>query len=64
MGFISRPLSDLAKLTSTDVAIFLRGKHAFERGEPFDPHHIDLWRWGWCVGADQRRQKAEATLCH
>lgn len=63
MGFVNRPLSDLARLNSSEVAIFVTGKHAFERGEPFDPSMGDLWTWGWLFGAEDRRLKTEALSC-
>lgn len=63
MGFVFRPLSDLAEMDCLDRGVVLRGLSAFNRGQPLDQSMGDLWCWGWHIGADQRRQKAEAALC-
>lgn len=54
----------LSSLTSNEFMEFVRGRIDCDKGNPFDAHESDLWRWGFEYRVEEQRNKKRIDQCH
>lgn len=56
-----RPLSSL---TAPEFMEFVRGRHSADKGQPFNEHETELWRWGFSYRVNEKQEKQRAQTWH